>query len=251
MQFSIGSDIPVLLYHRVVTDTSEVGKHKIWVLERKFKQQMAYLHKAGFQTLTFADLDRLSEMDPLQPKVIITFDDGYEDNYLKMFPILKEFGQKAVIYLVTQFKRNEWGIVEGEPAKPLMNAEQIQEMVEYGIEFGGHTQHHKTLTEISVEDAVNEIAGCKRDVEAVTGKEALSFSFPFGALNEVLKRKVEDAGYRYSVATNTGAKNWKLDHFQIRRIEISPKTSLRSFKRKVNGDYFTRKTFLSLFSSSR
>lgn len=251
MQFSVHSSIPVLLYHRVVKDTSEVGKHKIWVLEKKFKQQMAYLHKAGFQTITFSDLDRLSEMNPLQPKVIITFDDGYEDNYLRMFPVLKEFGQKAVIYLVTQFQRNEWGIVEGEPAKSLMNAGQLREMAEYGIEFGGHTQHHKTLTKIPLEEAMNEIAGCKHDVEAVTGKEVLSFSFPFGALNEELKRKVKEAGYRYSVATNTGAKDWKEDLFQIRRIEISPKTSLRSFKRKVNGDYFTRKTFLSLFSSSK
>lgn len=98
--------LPVLLYHRIVNSQSKTGNHKIYVREKNFRRQMKHLKEDGHQTITFHDL--ASSLRHAAPEnqlgkkpVILTFDDGYEDNYTVLFPILKEFGFTAVIYLVT------------------------------------------------------------------------------------------------------------------------------------------------------
>jgi peptidoglycan/xylan/chitin deacetylase (PgdA/CDA1 family) len=149
---------------------------------------------------------------------------------------------------VTQKKDNSWGIQEGEPVFRMMNQKQIREMSDYGIEFGGHTQNHPDLTKISIEEARKEIEGCKKDVEAITGKPAISFAYPFGALNEKVKSAVKDAGYHFGITTTSGANLFSDDTFQIRRIEIRPQNGLTRFKYKVSGYYFQKSYIQQIFS---
>ena len=242
--------LPVLMYHRVVRSRAEAGKHKIWVLEKNFRKQLEYLKSKGFETVTFKDIDKNPNMDFSNPrKIILTFDDGYEDNYTLAFPLLKKYGFRAVIFLVTKLHQNEWGIVEGELAVSLLNAGQIQEMDNWGIEFGGHTQTHKVLNIIKNEDARVEISECKNDVEQITGKPAISFAYPFGGINNQIKKLVRESGYKFGISTNTGPLDFFEDPMQIRRIEVGPKTSSPIFKYKVSGEYFTRKSFWSFFSA--
>ena len=94
-------EIPILMYHRVVRDRSEAGKHGIYVTETQFRKHLSYLKKNGYETITFKELSLDKRFDGDAKKVMLTFDDGYEDNYSVMFPILKEFGFNAVIFLVT------------------------------------------------------------------------------------------------------------------------------------------------------
>ena len=238
--------LPVLLYHRVVNSKKEVGKHKIYVFKDKFEAQLKFLKENGYETLTFHDLLQHNIKD-WNKKIILTFDDGYEDNYTILFPLLKKYGFKAVIFLVTQKKDNSWGILEGEPVFRMMNEKQIREMSEYGIEFGGHTKNHPDLTKISIEEAKKEIEGCKKDVEAITGKPAVSFAYPFGALNEKVKSAIKDAGYHFGIATTSGANLFSDDKFQIRRIEIRPQNGLMRFKYKVSGYYFQKSYIQQIF----
>jgi len=237
--------LPVLLYHRIVNSKEETGKHKIYVFKNKFEKQLNFLKENSYETLTFNDLMRNNIKD-WSKKIILTFDDGYEDNYTILFPLLKKYGFKAVIFLVTQKKDNSWGIQEGEPVCKMMNEKQIKEMSEYGIEFGGHTQNHPDLTKISVDEAKKEIEGSKKNVEAITGKPTLSFAYPFGALNEKVKSIVKNSGYSFGIATTSGADNFTDDKFEIKRIEVRPKNGLIRFKFKVSGYYFL-KSFLSSF----
>src|ERR1035437_4300236 len=248
--------LPVLLYHRIVNSKKETGRHKTYVFKNRFEAQLRFLKENGYETITFHDLT--SPTSPLpeerdgrlladgvrQKKIILTFDDGYEDNYTILFPLLKKYGFKAVIFLVTQKKDNSWGIQEGEPVFRMMNEKQIHEMSEYGIEFGGHTQNHPDLTKISIEEAKKEIEGCKKDVEVVIGKPTLSFAYPFGALNEKIKSAVKDSGYQFGIATKSGANLFSDDKFQIQRIEIGPQNGLARFKYKASGYYF-QKSYLN------
>ena len=244
--------LPILLYHRIVNENSKIGKHKIYVLEKKFREQMRFLKENNYKTIAFNEIEKTSA----EKNIILTFDDGYEDNYTILFPILKEFGFTAVIYLVTKQTKNEWAIKEGEPELKMMRKEMIREMSDYGIEFGGHTRTHVDLTRLNesfgqektpIEKLTDEIAGCKKDVEEITGKPTISFAYPFGAHNDETLQAVRDAGYKYGITTIFGPKKWQEDLMRIRRIEVRPKTTLFSFKRKVSGKYF-EKSIYNLFS---
>jgi peptidoglycan/xylan/chitin deacetylase (PgdA/CDA1 family) len=165
--------------------------------------------------------------------------------------VLKKYGFKAVIYLVTQVDHNAWGVREGEPRVNMMTKEQVKEMSDYGIEMGGHTRSHVDLSKCSEEDQLKEIKGCKEDVERLINKQIVSFAYPFGGINESVKETTKKAGYLYAVSTNTGPKQFGEDNFQIRRIEVTPKTTLMSFKNKVSGNYFYPSFLKSLFTSKQ
>ena len=235
--------IPILLYHRIVNEQSKIGNHKIYVLEKRFRGQMKFLKENGYKTITFNEIEKPSS----EKNIILTFDDGYEDNYTILFPILKEFGFTAVIYLVTKQTKNEWAIKEGEPELKMMTIKMIKEMSNHGIEFGGHTRLHADLKKTPKENLIDEIAGCKKDVEEIIGKPAISFAYPFGAHDDETLQAVRNAGYKYGITTIFGPKNWQEDLMRIRRIEVRPNTSLFSFKRKVSGNYF-EKSIYNLFS---
>ncbi|MEI6123048.1 MAG: polysaccharide deacetylase family protein [Bacteroidota bacterium] len=230
MVIDTSKKIPVLLYHRIVDKKDAIGRHKIYVFKDTFYKQMSYLKKQGFSSISF---EEVHQGIVAEKPVIITFDDGYVDNYEIAFPILKEFGFKAVIFIVTQLKRNDWGIAEGEPALDMMNEKMILEMQQYGIEFGGHTMYHKDLLKLNGDEARKEIAGCKADIERILNKNILSFAYPFGAMNEEIKQMVADCGYSFGISTNTGPDNFFEDLLQIRRKEIHPQTKMFSFRRKI------------------
>jgi peptidoglycan/xylan/chitin deacetylase (PgdA/CDA1 family) len=242
--------LPVLLYHRIVNKSSVIGRHKVYVWEKDFEKQMQYLADSGISTITFEDLHNNPGMN-LDKKVILTFDDGYLDNYELLFPILKKHGFKAVIYLVTRIDHNAWGVREGEPRVNMMSAEMVREMSDYGIEMGGHTRNHVDLLRCDAAQQREEIGGSKEDVEKLTGKKVLSFAYPFGGINEDIKKITKECGYAYAVSTNTGPREFLQDTMQIRRIEVTPRTSLSSFRNKVSGKYFYPSFIRSFFTGKQ
>ena len=243
----VDKNIPVLLYHRIVKRGDVVGRHKIYVWEDRFYRQMKLLKEAGYSSVTFEDIHQHKVSG--DKNVIITFDDGYEDNYNNAFPVLKEFGFKAVIFLVTRMHNNAWGIAEGEPALNMMNHEMLKELMDYGCELGGHTQNHLDLTKTDVQQTQLEIAGCKSDLEQRFGKTVLSFAYPFGGITPDVKRIVDESGFVYGISTNTGPDNFYEDLMQIRRKEVGPRTTLCSFRKKAGlPSFFQKFWFHKLYS---
>jgi peptidoglycan/xylan/chitin deacetylase (PgdA/CDA1 family) len=235
--------MPVLLYHRVVPKGSVIGKHKLHVWEDQFCKQMQWLKDNDYQTITFRDLASVQNTGPAKKQIILTFDDGYDDNYNILFPVLKEYKFKAVIFLVTACRQNDWSIVQGEPAINLMTADQIKEMDAYGIEFGGHTQKHVDLKNAGIALQEQEITGCYHDLEQLLGKKPVSFSYPYGAYNNDTLALVKKAGFNYAVTTIFGPDDFNGDPLLIRRLEIRPHSGLYNFKRKASGRYLRTNFF--------
>lgn len=233
-------EMPVLMYHRVVNSSSEAGKHNIWITLKRLRRHFNYLKKQGYHTYTFHDLANNPDLHKKEKSIILTFDDGYLDNFTILFPLLKEFSFKAVIFMVTGLDHNKWGVIEGEPRIPLMSKENIKEMDEYGVEFGGHTRQHPVLLKLDAINQKEEIGGSKSDLESILNKPVISFAYPFGGVNEEVKKNTQEVGYTFGISTNTGPIIFH-DPFQIRRIEISCRTTLFSFKRKVSGHYLKNK----------
>lgn len=236
-------EMPVIMYHRVIKDESEKGVHGTYVTVEQFEEQMKYLKKKGYETVTFKDLlnNRYKQrFDKDKKWIMLTFDDGYKDNYENAFPILKKYQFKGIIYVLDGIEYNKWDVDNpGNPEKrfTLMNQDELLEMQNYGIEFGGHTSTHPRLAELSTEQVKSEIINSKSNIEKIIGKELLSFAYPYGSLNEEVKRIPQEAGYKFAVATDSGSIVVSDDLFEIRRIGIFPTNNLFNFKRKVSGKY--------------
>ena len=233
------SAIPVLMYHRVVPEAPAQSQHGIWVTAPSFEQHLISLHRRGFSSITFEQYHFfLSGEFTLPPKpIILSFDDGYEDNYTSAFPLLKKHGFSAVIFLVTNATRrtNFWD--RDEPQVPLMNNKQIEEMSRAGIEFGSHTVTHPDLAHCSPEQIRNELIESKQMIEQVIGKEIVSVAYPFGSVNDTIKAAAAEVGYLFGIATNSGPVKFSKDFFEIRRTQIFPWTGSYGFWKKTQPWY--------------
>ena len=234
-------DIPVIMYHRVINNPENEGVYGTYIYEDMFKKHLQYLKDKNYTVITFKDLDKIgwrNRFEKDKKYIFITFDDGYKDNYELAFPILKEFGFKATIFLMGSLTYNEWDVkAGGEKEFPLMSVEMIKEMQDYGIEFGAHTFNHPKLNTLSNEEIEHQIVDVKKPLEEKIGKEIITFAYPYGILNDYAKEMAKKAGYTFALATDSGSVCLSDDLYQIRRIAIFPNTNLFSFKRKVAGNY--------------
>ena len=214
------------------------------MLEKHFK----LLKRLGYQTLTFADLAEQGFAERLNPNkkyIMLTVDDGYKDNYELLFPLLKKYNFKAVIYAVTGEEFNRWDVEQADnPEKrvELMSPAQIKEMADSGlVEFGGHTLTHPHLDTLDKDSQRFEIAENKTQLEQLIGKSLYSFAYPFGSHNQDSKDLAQELGYPFAVATNSGPLAMHEDKYQIRRIAIFPRTDVFGLWRKIRGNYTFRK----------
>lgn len=225
------------MYHRVVVKEPAFTNYNIHVTQQKMEQQLVFLKDHGFEPVGFEDL--LHRPIPEKP-VILTFDDGYEDNYLYLFPLLKKYRMKAVLYLLGNRRRrnNFWDIPGGIPEAALLKPGQIKEMLKSGlVEFGAHSMSHAGLAKLSPEEIREEIGGSKRALEAFLKRPVVSFAYPFGSVNEDIKNITAREGYIFGVAVYTGPARFSGDLMEIRRIEMFPQTSMCAYRVKTSGFY--------------
>ncbi len=215
-------ELPVLMYHRVVREAPALSKFDIYVTRDQLERQFQSLKARGFETVTFGDL--LGPNVPPKP-VILTFDDGYEDNYYNLFPLLKKYGMKAVVYILgnRRHKTNYWDLDKGEPEAPLLTAAQIREMSASGlVEFGSHSLNHTRLTDLKAAGARREIEGSRKVLEKFLRKPVLSFAYPYGVHNAEIRKMTAKAGYAFGVSVDGRYSRFGGDLFEIKRIPISP-----------------------------
>lgn len=241
-------EVPVIMYHRFINSDEQKGVHGTYLHVDMLEKHFKLLKRMGFETLTFEDLNDkglIHRLEAGKRYIIITVDDGYKDNYDLLLPLLKKYQFKAVIYAVTGETYNRWDAESSEnPEKPvdLMSHEQLRALSESGlVEIGGHTLTHPKLNALSKEQQANEIFNNKKVLENLIGKPLTSFAYPFGLFNQDSKDLAKEAGYSFSVATNSGPLTIHSDWFQIRRIAIFPKTNTLGLWRKVKGNYNYRK----------
>lgn len=241
-----GGRIPVLMYHKVVSEPVTGSRHGTWVTVERFARQLASLRRRGMTTVTLRDCLAAARGErPLPPRpVILTFDDGYLDNYTNAFPLLVRFGMTAVVFLVADpaLSSNEWDAAAGEPWAPLMSREQAREMSRAGIEIGSHTLTHPRLSDLSADRLAWELGESKCVLESWLEAPVLSLAYPYGAVDERVKRAALQAGYRCAVATNSGPIHFGRDPLEIRRVQILPWSGAFQFWKRSSPWYLGYKT---------
>lgn len=230
-------EIPVLMYHRVLKAPPAGSRFNIYILQTELDRQLASLRARGYQAVTFKEL---SQGVQVRRPVILSFDDGYEDNYENLLPVLQRHQAKAVIFALgdRRLADNAWDIALGEPSAPLMDDRQLKDCHAGGlVEIGCHGWQHRCLTELN-QDALNrEVVESKRALETIIEDEVVSFAYPYGAYGDREAAAVQAAGYRFGVGTVNGPLHMASDWYRIRRIQIFPSTGRWGFWKKTSGFY--------------
>ncbi len=233
--------VPIALYHQVV-DTPlgyRIGGH---VTPQAFRQQMYRLAQRGYRGISVREYLALEPDQQLSlPKVVgITFDDGQKDVYTNAFPVLRELGFSATVFVVTNYVSQEkWFDPEartwsdnaphGAPNQRalffrFMNWDQIGEMHGAGFEFGAHPCTHPWLTDLPMGDTKKEIEGSKVALEQALGEPVQTSCYPFGEFNKEVRQVVVEAGFQAACCTVHALNKPETDPFALRRYGIASVT---------------------------
>ncbi len=173
--------VPILCYHQVrnwLPRDGKVGKDYIVEVEN-FKNHIKMLADSGYNTILPDQLYAyLNEGKPLPEKpIMITFDDTGLDQYTTANPILKQYGYKAVYFIMTVSIGKQGKFVN------YMSAEQIKELSDEGNVIGSHSYDHKNFKKYEGKDWEEQLDKPTKRLEEITGKKITEFAYPFGLWN--------------------------------------------------------------------
>jgi Predicted xylanase/chitin deacetylase len=219
--------VPVLMYHSI---DYEKG-NELRVPKEVFKEQMGYLKQKGYTTLTLNELySFFINNKPVPDKsIVITFDDGYKDNFENAYPVLKEFGFNATIFVITSTVDND---------KNYLTSKQLKELDADGIDIESHTVNHEQLDKLTYDKQIDTLKDSKEYIEKVLGKSAKYTAYPFGKWNADTIKAVKDAGYSMVFTTASGWSNKNQDIYELHRIYVSANYNIKEFERRItNASY--------------
>lgn len=221
----VPNSLRVLMYHKV---NDQVG-NSISVPPALFGAQMGHLNE--HYTTISADLvvDHVDAGAPLPPRaVLLTFDDGYRDNYTKALPILQKYGHRAVLFLATEFISSSMLLPHDRAfshlSNPPLSWADLGKMQEI-FEIGSHGHSHIPLARLSPERARREIVDSKNTIEDKIGRAVRLFSYPKGGsldFNERIREFVREAGYRLCFTTLCKTNTPPLDPLALGRYHVEP-----------------------------
>lgn len=208
----------VLLYHRVCAD-GDWRPSQFVVAASVFRAQMEFLARGPHQACRLSDV--LAGRGPARASatpVVITFDDGYADFRTHAAPILRALGLPAAVFPVLGSGHGSasWSASPALHA-PLLTAAELRALEGDGIEFGSHTLTHPRLTACGDRELERELAGSREALSAAVARPLPAIAYPFGAVDERVKRAARRAGYTAGLAVATGPLAVHADLLEIRR----------------------------------
>lgn len=248
--------IPVLMYHHF----SETKSSSTTIHPDEFRRQLTYLKSIGYETITDHELLAYMNGDGKLPDkpILITMDDGYESNYQYAYPILKELGMKATIYVIgSQLRENN---LTPRPPKeiPRLSWEQAREMYRsgvmeiqshtYDLHYKGHINGNKKRAAIRGPIIINghletnaeyekrvesDLRKNKLLIEEKVGNTVVSLAYPYGAFSDKSEKLVKKAGYHMSFSIKEGLNIKEAGPFLLHRINIPNKTTGQAIEKQI------------------
>ncbi|WP_274652541.1 polysaccharide deacetylase family protein [Paenibacillus humicola] len=216
-------EIPVLAYHSVSARTD--GEYNI--TPAKFAEQMKTLAQLGYRTVTMAEFDRYmkgtAHPKPGEKLVLLTFDDGYRNVYSVAYPIMRQYGFTAAMFLITSWAGGP-SFVTWDQAAALQNA---------GWDIMAHSETHPHLPLLPENVQNREILGSKQAIESHLGKPAIAFAYPYGNRSGITYRLVRESGFDYAFTFDDGLTDSRQDPFLLKRRIVSGTETLPEFELKL------------------
>jgi peptidoglycan/xylan/chitin deacetylase (PgdA/CDA1 family) len=195
--------IPILVYHSVEPATTKkegVMQKHYHIFPENFEKQMQYLKDQGYSPIPFKQMIRYYEYggDLPEKPVVITFDDGWKNQYTYAYPILKKFGYPATFFIITKSRGGVY-----------MTWEEIRELDRAGMDIGSHTETHANLSKETEQVITKEVGESKKTLEKELGHPIQSLAYPYYGNNTLAQDLIRKSGYRAARAGWTGKKNSK------------------------------------------
>ena len=212
-------DIPVLMYHSISKDAS--GENEYTISSARFEEDLKWLRSKGYTTILPSQLvSYVSGGDRLPDKpVILTFDDGYDDNYNELLPLLQKHQVKATVFVI--------GNAAGMTHK--MTEEQIREMADSGlVSIQSHGYTHDDMDAMGEETLEYELSETKKVITRITGRIPYVLCYPTGKYSN-LTLEVAARHYLFGIKMVGGQYNTSDDPFLVSRFYISRYTDIYTF----------------------
>ena len=182
--------VPILVYHivRPSYPGDDAAVRALAMTPQIFDAELAHLQSAGYRVIGFRDLEAyFASSTPLPPKpVILSFDDGWGDQYAYALPILKKYGYTATFFVFT----NSIG------HRGFMTLQDLKDLLAAGMTIGDHTKSHPFLTKITDPGKLwDELYGSKIILQNALGVPVTEFAYPFGQYNANIIALLQKAGF--------------------------------------------------------
>lgn len=214
--------IPALMYHCVDDNINDVT-----ISKDNFRKHLEVIKENGYTPISVEDLIDFVDEGKLLPEkpVCITFDDGYTDNYLNAYPLLKEFGFKATIFTIGSSVGKSTYKETGNPIFPHFGFDEAKEMIDSGLisvqshtfdmhqsrDFENGFSVRENLLPISGESLreylmvlENDVIVQKTFLETNLEKPMVAMAYPIGKYNGMVELVIKKNGIRVSFATSVG-----------------------------------------------
>jgi peptidoglycan/xylan/chitin deacetylase (PgdA/CDA1 family) len=230
--------VVVLMYHRVGQPVN-AWERKYCVTKERFEGQMRALAAQGMSACSLQDFVAwLQGQRPLpEYAFLLTFDDGFLGVYQQALSVLSRFGWPATVFLVSGHigATDEWTASENPSGRtyPLLGAREIAMMRRQAITFQSHSRRHRDLTTLNAGQLADELAGSKRDLEALLESPVDYLAYPYGRYDENVVDAAKNAGYRAAFSVQPGFNRPDVDPFRIRRLDVFGTDTPAQLVRKV------------------
>lgn len=213
-----------LKYHSITRN--KVNKD-LWDLDiNSFSDHLYFINEKRFKVYSTSELIHGIPNQGL----VITFDDGFRNNFEIAAPLLFELNMPFSIFVVTNFV--------SESKKGYVNEVMLKEFAEHPlVTIGSHSCSHARLINCSLQDVKSEISDSKHYLEDLLGKEINAFSYPHGLFNETIRQEVINAGYKLSFTSHYDINLVNKDKYTLNTTELWNTDNLSNFKKKIKGDW--------------
>ncbi|MCZ6593383.1 MAG: polysaccharide deacetylase family protein [Bacteroidetes bacterium] len=230
--------VPVLVYHHVLPANAKVDESILnspfTISDSEFYKQMLFLSQSGYkaihlnQLLTATKEKPQTKFDHNKP-IVITFDDGWIDNYEYAVPILKSFNFSATFFVITSYV----------DSAGCMSVAQLLEIQQAGMKIESHAHTHTPLELLSNSEMQWELTHSKNLLEEHLEKNVAFISFPHGSYNKKVLEAAKNAGYLGCGTSNFGYATSSSKNYQLPRILIRKNCHISEFAKISEGSKWT------------